>query len=201
MTTMTGAPRLPGRPRSTRADEAIIEAVLDLLGEGTPIELVSIEAVAAKAGVGKATIYRRWPNKDALLLDAVRALKGPVAEPAGVSVRDDLVMLVTNMGRNKDPRAARIMPCLIPEMHRNPEQYRIYQEFVDQRRQVMREVLERGVRTGELRADLDVELAMALLAGPILIQRLLRWHPDLDDEHLVERVVDAVLAGIGTAAD
>ena len=196
MTTVAGAPRLPGRPRSTRADEAIIEAVLDLLGEGTPIELVSIEAVATRAGVGKATIYRRWPNKDALLLDAVRALKGPVPEPAGLSLRDDLVMLARAMGRNRDPRVARIMPCLIPEMHRNPEQYRLYQEFVEQRRAVTRRVLERGVQTGELRADLDIELAMTLLAGPILIQRLMRWHPDLDDETLPERVVDAVLAGI-----
>jgi len=196
MTTVAGAPRSPWQPRSTRADEAIIEAVLDLLGEGTPIELVSIEAVATRAGVGKATIYRRWPNKDALLLDAVRALKGPVPEPAGLSVRDDLVMLARAMGRNRDPRVARIMPCLIPEMHRNPEQYRLYQEFVEQRRAVTRRVLERGVQTGELRADLDIELAMTLLAGPILIQRLMRWHPDLDDETLPERVVDAVLAGI-----
>jgi AcrR family transcriptional regulator len=199
MTTVTSASRSPGRPRSTRVDEAIIEAVLDLLGAGTPIELVSIEAVAAKAGVGKATIYRRWPNKDALLLDAVRALKGPVPQPAGVSVRDDLVMLVGAMGRNQDPRAVHIMPCLIPEVHRNPEQYRLYQEFVEQRREVMRQVLRRGVGTGELRADLDVELAMALLVGPILIQRLLRWHPDLDDATLPERVVDAVLAGIAVS--
>ena len=192
-----GAPRSPGRPRSTRADEAIIEAVLDLLADGTPVELVSIEAVAAKAGVGKATIYRRWPNKDALLLDAVRALKGPPPEPAGVSVRDDLIMLAGAANRNQDSRAVRIMPCLIPEVHRNPQHYRLYQEIVEQRRAVMRRVLERGVASGELRPDTDIELAMALLTGPMLIQKLLRWHPSLDDETLPQRVVDAVLTGIG----
>jgi len=194
-----GAPRSPGRPRSTRADEAIIEAVLDLLADGTPVELVSIEAVAAKAGVGKATIYRRWPNKDALLLDAVRALKGPPPEPAGVSVRDDLIMLAGAANRNQDSRAVRIMPCLIPEVHRNPQHYRLYQEIVEQRRAVMRRVLERGVASGELRPDTDIELAMALLTGPMLIQKLLRWHPSLDDETLPQRVVDAVLTGIGAA--
>src|SRR5262245_55241567 len=65
------ARRSPGRPRSPRADEAIIEAVLDLMAEGTSVEALSIEAVAARAGVGKATIYRRWPNKDAFVVDAV----------------------------------------------------------------------------------------------------------------------------------
>lgn len=67
----------PGRPRSARADEAIIEAVMQLLSGGQSADAISIEAVAAKAGVGKATIYRRWPNKEALLIDAVTAMKGP----------------------------------------------------------------------------------------------------------------------------
>ena len=75
----------PGRPRSVRADEAIIAAVIDLLADGTTAEALSIEAVAARAGVGKATIYRRWPNKDALLLDAVASLKGGVPEIEGHS--------------------------------------------------------------------------------------------------------------------
>src|SRR5215510_2614841 len=84
----------PGRPRSARADEAIIEAVLDLLAEGTPAEALSIEAVAARAGVGKATIYRRWSNKEALLVDAVASVKGEPPRIAGESVRDDLVTLL-----------------------------------------------------------------------------------------------------------
>ncbi|MCG5446615.1 TetR/AcrR family transcriptional regulator, partial [Micromonospora sp. NIE79] len=60
MTSTADAPRSPGRPRSIRADEAIIEATLDLLAEGSTIEALSIEAIATRAGVGKATIYRRW---------------------------------------------------------------------------------------------------------------------------------------------
>jgi len=195
-TTDASVARAPGRPRSARADEAIIEAVLDLLQDGTAIEALSIEAVAAKAGVGKATIYRRWPNKDALVLDAVRALKGDVPQPAGISVRDDLVMMLTAMQQPHDNRALRVMPCLVPEVHRNPEQYRLYQELMEPRREVMREVLRRGMRTGELRPDVDVELVMALLSAPVLVQKLLRWNPKLTADRLPERIVDAVLAGV-----
>ncbi|WP_173053671.1 TetR/AcrR family transcriptional regulator [Phytohabitans houttuyneae] len=190
------APRSPGRPRSTRADEAIIEAVLDLLAEGSTIESLSIEAIAAKAGVGKATIYRRWSGKQALLVDALRTLKGQPPAPKGESVREDLVLLLRGVGRNPDPRASKIMPCLVPEVHRSPEQYAVYQELIQPRREMTREVLRRGVQTGELRADLDIELAMAMLTGPVLMQKILRWSPDIDEKDLPERVVDTLLAGL-----
>jgi AcrR family transcriptional regulator len=190
------APRSPGRPRSARADEAIIDAVLDLLAEGSSIESLSIEAIAAKAGVGKATIYRRWSGKQALLIDALRTLKGQPPQPKGISVRDDLVLLLSGIGRNPDPRASKIMPCLVPEVHRSPEQYALYQELMQPRRELTREVLRRGVQTGELRADLDIELAMVLLTGPVVMQKVLRWHPDLEEKDLAERVVDTLLAGL-----
>ncbi|MEU1364118.1 TetR/AcrR family transcriptional regulator, partial [Micromonospora zamorensis] len=190
------APRSPGRPRSVRADEAIIEATLDLLAEGSTIEALSIEAIAARAGVGKATIYRRWAGKDALLLDALRRLKGVLAQPAGHSVRDDLVLLVGAIGKNVDPRAAKIMPCLVPAVNRSADQFQLYQNIIGPRRQLMREVLRRGIDEGVLRADIDVEVTMALLTGPMLIQRVLQWNPDLDEQTLPERVVDAVLEGI-----
>ncbi|MFD6682427.1 MULTISPECIES: TetR/AcrR family transcriptional regulator [Micromonospora] len=196
MTSTADAPRSPGRPRSIRADEAIIEATLDLLAEGSTTEALSIEAIAARAGVGKATIYRRWAGKDALLLDALRRLKGIMAQPVGTSVRDDLVLLVGAVGTNVDPRAAKIMPCLVPAVNRTPDQYQLYQNIIEPRRQLMREVLRRGIDEGVLRADIDVEVTMALLTGPMLIQRVLQWNPDLDDKDLPERVVDAVLEGI-----
>jgi AcrR family transcriptional regulator len=192
-----GPARPPGRPRSAKADEAILEAVLDLLQDGVAVDALSIEAVAARAGVGKATIYRRWANKESLLVDAVRRLKGDPPVVAGLSVRDDLIMLLSAMVRPRDTRAMRVLPCLVPEVLRNPVQYRLYQEVVEPRREVMREVLRRGVRTGELRPDLDVEITLAMLTGPVLIQKLLRWNPAIDDQTLPERVVDAMLAGIG----
>lgn len=195
MTADTSA-RSPGRPRSARVDEAIIEAVLGLLAEGASVETLSIEAVAARAGVGKATIYRRWPGKEALLVDAVRSMKGPPPEPVGESVRDDLVRLLSPTPKKPDERTARIMSCLVPEVQRSPERYRLYQGLVEPRREVMRQVLRRGMSTGELRPDLDIEVAVAVLTTPVLIQRMLRWHPGLDDETLPARVVDTVLAGL-----
>jgi AcrR family transcriptional regulator len=196
MTSTADAPRSPGRPRSVRADEAIVQATLDLLAEGNTLEALSIEAIATRAGVGKATIYRRWPGKDALLIDALRRLKGVMPQPAGHSVRDDLVLLVGAVGHNLDPRAAKIMPCLVPEVNRSPDHFQLYQNIIEPRRKLMREVIQRGVATGELRADLDVELVMAVLTGPMLIQRMLRWHPELDDRVLPERIVDTVLDGV-----
>ncbi|PZF94593.1 TetR/AcrR family transcriptional regulator [Micromonospora deserti] len=196
MTSTADTPRSPGRPRSVRADEAIIEATLDLLAEGSTVEAISIEAIAARAGVGKATIYRRWPGKEALLRDALRTLKGSPPEPTGGSVRDDLIVLVGAVGHHIDPRAARIMPCLVPAVNRSPEQYALYQNIIEPRRALMREVLRRGVRAGELRADLDVEVTMAMLTGPMLVQRVLRWHPDIDEATLPEKIVDGVLDGI-----
>ena len=77
------AARRPGRPRSEQADQAIIDAALSLFAESGP-EGLCIERVAARAGVGKATIYRRWPGKEDLLLDAIAALKAPLPDrPAG----------------------------------------------------------------------------------------------------------------------
>jgi AcrR family transcriptional regulator len=186
----------PGRRRDPSRDTAILAATLEAFAE-EGYAGVSIEGVAARAGVGKATIYRRWSSKDTLIVDAVASLKGPIPELTGESVRADLVVLLGAVRRKQLGRAGRIMPCLVPEVRRNPALYAKYQLAIEPRRELMREVLRRGVRTGELRADLDVEGAMLLLNGPVLLQSLLDWSPDVDIETLPERVVDLVLAGIG----
>src|SRR3954453_2356232 len=108
----------PGRPRSARVDEAIVEAVFELLSSGQSADAISIEAVAAKAGVGKATIYRRWPNKEALLIDAVLAMKGPLPVPVGESVRDDLIMLIKANRSGPLKRYSKATVCLLPEFNR-----------------------------------------------------------------------------------
>ena len=195
-TSETGQERkAPGRPRNAQADEAILDAVLSLLSEGLSAAAVSIEAVAARAGVGKATIYRRWPNKEALLIDAVAAMKGPLPEPAGVSVRDDLVMLIAANRTARAQRYGKVTACLLPEFLRDEELHRMWQAVVEPRREVMRGVLRRGIQTGELRADLDVELTLLMLSGPSMLQNMLRWAPLVSDENFVERLVDGVLRG------
>ncbi|GAA0741621.1 TetR/AcrR family transcriptional regulator [Dactylosporangium roseum] len=186
----------PGRPRSARVDEAIVEAVFDLLSAGQSADAISIEAVAAKAGVGKATIYRRWPNKEALLIDAVTMMKGQLPEPRGESVREDLVMLVSGMGNKRMERYGRVTACLLPELVKSEEMHRVYQGVIEPRRDVMRQVLRRGVETGELRADLDVELALLMLSGPNIVQNMLNWNPMVPEERFAEKLVDAVLRGL-----
>ncbi|MFG2042701.1 TetR/AcrR family transcriptional regulator [Dactylosporangium sp. NPDC048998] len=185
----------PGRPRSARVDEAIVEAVFELLSSGQSADAISIEAVAAKAGVGKATIYRRWPNKEALLTDAVLAMKGPPPELRGESVRDDLVTLIGTMRKKRMAQYGKAAACLMPELFKSPEMTRVYQGVMEPRREAMRSVLRRGIASGELRADLDVELALLVLAGPTLAQNMLRWNPNVPDEHFAENLVDFVLRG------
>jgi AcrR family transcriptional regulator len=199
MTTVAGGVdqerKAPGRPRNARADEAILDAVIELLGSGQGAGEISIEAVAAKAGVGKATIYRRWPNKEALLIDAVATMKGPQPEPLGESVRDDLIMLVANMRNRRSERYGKVTACLLPELTRSPEMYNVHQGVIEPRREVMRQVLRRGIETGELRADLDIELTLLMLAGPAIAQNMLRWSPHVPDETFAEALVDAILRG------
>jgi AcrR family transcriptional regulator len=176
-------------------DEAIIDAVLDLLATGTSVEALSMDAVAARAGVGKATIYRRWPHKEALLLGAFAAVKEPIPALPGRSVRDDLVLLARALGRTRDGRAGRIIPCLMPELQRPGRLRSLYLDMIEERREVTRTVLRRGIATGELRPDTDVELAVVLLAAPMMTT-LLGSAPRLDRARLAERTVDAVLRGI-----
>ncbi|WP_307872701.1 TetR/AcrR family transcriptional regulator [Paractinoplanes ovalisporus] len=193
---LTGQERkAPGRPRNAQADEAILRAVLDLLSEGQTVAAISIEAVAARAGVGKATIYRRWPNKEALVIDAVAAMKGPVPDPAGESVRDDLVTLIKANRSGHARGYSKVTACLLPELLRDESILEMYKAVVEPRRDVMRSVLRRGIETGELRADLDVELTLLMLSGPSMMHGLFKWEPRVPDEGFVEKLVDGVLRG------
>ena len=194
-----GTYRRPGRPRSEQAEQAIIEATLDLFAE-KGFEGVCVEVVAARAGVGKATIYRRWPNKEELLLAAFASLKSPFPEPKGVSVRDDLLAMVEVMCADKaDPRKARRYALLLGDGDKYPRLMARYKETVVQpRRDAMRAVIRRGIETGELRPDTDVEIAMLTLTGAVMAQDH-SASGTLDDEFAV-RLVDGLLQGLSARA-
>jgi AcrR family transcriptional regulator len=191
----TAGTRRPGRPRSEQAEQAIIDAALSLFAEEGPDGLC-IERVAARAGVGKATIYRRWPGKEDLLLAAITALKAPLPEPAGRSVREDLVTLVSAMCQHgADPRQAREFALLLGEGAKYPRLMARYLETVlEPRREVIRTVLRRGIATGELRPDLDVETALFMLVGAALVRT--RHEPQVVPPEYPERVVDELLRGL-----
>ena len=187
--------RRPGRPRSERAERAIIDAALSVFAESGP-EGLCIETVAARAGVGKATIYRRWPGKEDLLLDAIGALQAPLPEPAGRSVREDLVTVLSAMrDAVADPRRAREFALLLGEGAKYPRLMARYVEtMLEPRREVIRSVLRRGVATGELRPGTDIEAALFMLTGAVLARG--KYDPSSMPPGYVERVVDELLLGL-----
>ncbi|GLY72179.1 TetR/AcrR family transcriptional regulator [Actinoallomurus iriomotensis] len=192
-----GAARPPGRPRSERADKAIVEATVDLLAEEGGVAGVSIEAVAARAGVGKTTIYRRWPNKEALIIDALAALKEPFPAPVGASVREDLIAIAQAFVSNKtDKKRLDCYWSIMGGAERYPElMARFTREVIEPRRDVIRTVLRRGVTAGELRPDLDVETALWLIMGA-LAQRARAFGAGPVPDDFAARVVDALMTGI-----
>jgi len=192
--------RRPGRPRSERADQAIIDAALSLFAESGPDGLC-IERVAARAGVGKATIYRRWPGKEDLLLAAIAAVKVPLPEPAGQSVRADLVDLLDSMCQSAaDPGLARQAALLLGEGAKYPRLMARYREtVVEPRREVFRSVLRRGVASGELRADTDIEAALFMLIGAVVARS--RHELDRIPPGYTERVVGELLQGLAPRQD
>ncbi|WP_246097455.1 TetR/AcrR family transcriptional regulator, partial [Streptomyces botrytidirepellens] len=190
-------PSARGRPRSAATDAAIIEAALRLLEEGASVGALSIEGIARAAGVAKATVYRRWPGKDALMLDVLRSLEEPGPRPAGVSVRDDLVTILEFMRRRGlAKRNSALMRSILAQMHAHRELWRAYDEnVIEVRRELLRSVLRRGVANGEIRADTDPELLADLFTGPMLSRAILHEWRELP-EGLAERIVDTVLEGV-----
>jgi AcrR family transcriptional regulator len=187
--------RRPGRPRSEQAEQAIIEATLDLFAE-QGFEGVCVEAVAARAGAGKATIYRRWPNKEELLLAAFGSLKSPYPEPGGVCARDDLVAMLSVMCADRaDPRKARRYGLLLGEGQKYPRLMARYKETViEPRHEAIRAVIRRGIESGELRADTDVEIAMLALTGTILAKE--KSADGSLDGDFAARIVDELMLGL-----
>ena len=187
-----------GRPRSEAAEQAIVEAVLNLLGQGSSLAGLSIEGIAAEAGVGKATIYRRWANKDALLLDVLQRAEEPEPTLAGDSVRDDLVASLEFLRRTALARRSRTsLAVFTAELRALPELHRAYHaQVIEPRRARMRDLLARGVALGEIRDDIDLDLLGELIVGPMLSRTLLRPEAPLDDPTLSATIVDTVLQGV-----
>jgi len=194
MSSAVAEPRRPGRPRSEQADQAILSAALDLFAEQGP-DALCIEQVAARAGVGKATIYRRWPGKEDMLVDALGSLGTQLPVPQGRSVRADLVALLNAICKEAaDPRRSRLFALLQGEGSRYPRLMAKYVESVVQpQRDVVAAVLRRGVATGELRENTDIDAATFLLNGAVLASM---YGPDPTDARFAKRVVEELLRGL-----
>ena len=191
-----------GRPRDERARVAILDAAAELL-LARGLEKVTMDLVADQAGVSKATIYRWWPAKEDLALDAVyRQWSAGEPEPRETgSPRDDLVALLGSWSRLAGARPyGRVIAGLLGKAQADPAfalEYR--SRFVEPRRERARAILRRAVDSGQLPPDVDVELALDLLYGPIY-HRLLHGHAPID-ESFVRGVVDIVYAGLSAASN
>ncbi|MFE1177012.1 TetR/AcrR family transcriptional regulator [Streptomyces sp. NPDC058773] len=196
----SAAPAPRGRPRSAAADSAIIEAVLRLLEEGASIGELSMEGIARAAGVGKATVYRRWAGKSALMLDVMRSLDAPSPPPAGLSVRDDLVALLEFLRRRGlAKRSSALLRSVVSHVRAQPELWAEYHDTVVRaRREALLGVLRRGVASGEIRADRDLETLADLFVGPMLARALFHEWQELPEE-LPADIVDTVLEGVRPA--
>lgn len=191
---MTAA-RPIGRPRDERADQAILQATLELIAE-RGVHGFRTEDVAARAGVGKGAIYRRHRSKDDLVTAAVAALVDQeIVVPDTGSTRADLLALMreaVELYRGSVP--GRLMPNLVSAMAERPELAQVFREgFLTRRRLALTEVLHRGVERGDLRLDIDLELALDLLGGPLFYRLLITGGPL--DEQLAEGVTELILRG------
>ncbi|CAM5458714.1 TetR/AcrR family transcriptional regulator [Streptomyces coeruleorubidus] len=190
-----GPPR--GRPRSEAVERAIVEGVMRLLEEGVPLAELSIERIARTAGVGKATIYRRWSGKEELFADVLRATEPPGPPLPGTSTRDDLVALLEQARRRGlAKRSSAILTNVHAQMKSSPKIWAAYEATVlaPRRRQGL-EILRRGQENGELRTDVDIELLSDMFIGPVLVRSVLRPDADLPDD-LAAQVVDTLLEGL-----
>jgi AcrR family transcriptional regulator len=186
-----------GRPRSEAVERAIIEGVMKLIEDGLSLADLSIERIARTAGVGKATIYRRWSNKEDLFVDVLRAAEPEDPELPGTSMRDDLVVLLESLRqRGLANRSSAILHNVHAQMKSSPKIWAAYHAtVVAPRRRLGLEVLRRGQENGELRKDVDVDLMNDILVGPMLVRSVLR--PDARmEEGLAEQIVDTVLEGL-----
>jgi AcrR family transcriptional regulator len=189
------AERSLGRPRNARTDRAILEATLELIAERGVYEFRT-EDVAARAGVGKGAIYRRYGSKDELVTAAIAGLVSEeIVVPDTGSTRGDLVVLMRQaVELYRGSLAARLMPNLIGAMAQKPELASAVRErFLAGRRAALSEVLRRGIERCDLRSDLDLELALDVLAGPLFYRLLVTGGPI--DARFAEGVADLILRG------
>ena len=181
--------------RAERSKQAILDATRELMSEEGGVRSLTVEAVAARSGVAKTTIYRRWRDKWELALDAVMIDMLPrFANPVDVGdTRKELITFVDSVTKlwATAPYGA-AMQGLVSQIATEPELARVYREHVvEPRREQLRPVIERGIARGDLRPDTNLRLVHELLVGPIFY-RLLMSGPPLDRK-LTTNLADAVL--------
>ena len=189
-----GRKRSPGRPRSEHARLAILRSALKLLGENG-FSALTIEAVAAHASVGKATVYRWWPNKAAIIADAfASSTSRKLHFPDTGSVYTDMSQQMRQLVKIFRSRRGRIVSAILAAGQSDKDVIRAFRErFMKPRRREAYATLQRGIERGELRDDVDMDLLLDSLYGPIYM-RFLIGHRKLTPD-FVDRLCKLVLGG------
>ena len=187
-----------GRPRSETARQAILAAAMEIMLDAG-LNAMSMDDVARRAGVSKATIYRWWPSKERLALDALAAewaSSGSTPDRDTGTLRGDLLALFRPWIRQLNSRPyGRVVAGLVAAAQNDAEFADLYrQHFVRPRRNAGRELLVRARDRGQIAADTDLEVALDLLYGPIY-HRLLHGHAPLT-ERFAKQVIEAVIVAI-----
>lgn len=190
--TVTASP-LPPR-RSHRSHAAILAATIDVLSE-LGFAGLTIEGVAARAGVGKATIYRHWRSRAELVIEAFGSLERPDVPIATGDLRADLVERVrTVVAIATEPPLGSIVPSLLDAAERDEELAELLRRFITQRRRLLLDVLDEGVAGGAVDSRVDVEIVADLLAGPVFYRRLVS-RAELGPAYAA-RLVDTLLPAV-----
>lgn len=204
-TASSAVPVRPGRPRDASRDAEILDATVEVLAE-QGYDGMTIDMVAARAGAGKATVYRRWDSKADLVLDAVACLKrrdlDPEKLPDTGTLRGDLVALVRAPSLEDAERKTHIMGGILSLVSREPKLAEAaYAAILQPRITVNRMLLERARDRGETRPDIDVDRLATLMPAMISFRALAQRGP-VDSEYVLA-VIDEILlpaAGIDPAA-
>jgi AcrR family transcriptional regulator len=189
--------RPPGRPRSAEADKAILHAALALLAESGYAAL-TMESVRERAGVGKATLYRRYGSKEELARAAIVHLNSdiPMPEDSGSLVGDFAATAQAILAGAARTGALTLMPRLLSEVAGDPEMHALFSEhLVEPRRRIVGEIIARAQARGEIRADLDRDLAIDLLVGP-MIYRVIIAGGQIERLGNPAEVLEAVMDGL-----
>jgi AcrR family transcriptional regulator len=187
--------RPPGRPRSERAHRAILQAANELL-ESEGFAAVTVEGIAERAGVSKATVYRWWPNRAAVVMDGFLSIvSSEVPFPHTGRVREDIRIHMRRLAEAFSGKIGSTVAALIAEGQSDPELAEaLRSRWLSVRRAEARKILELGIERGELREDLDPEVAVDVLYGPIYY-RMLVGHAPLDDD-FADALANHVFAGL-----
>jgi Transcriptional regulator len=184
-----------GRPRSEKTKNAVLSAAYELLLENG-FGAVTIEKIAERAGVSKATIYKWWPNKAAVILDAffdAAVVRLPVPDTG--SVINDMIIQVNNLANFLLSPEGKVINEIIAEGQSDLKLAEAYRTmYFKPRRLDSRYILERGISRGELKEDLDIELVIDLIFGPLFYRLLITG--DEINKDFVDNTVSYVLKGV-----